>query len=113
MSCNDCRTSWDRNTSISSRVVQEVADTLGVDPLELDPLYGTIDPDALNSLFQTRKPARQDDRVEFMVEGCQVTVFGTGKIDVVPPAEVEMGSVNDEDTSVARSSEEPSNASGN
>ncbi|WP_177209260.1 HalOD1 output domain-containing protein [Natronobacterium haloterrestre] len=112
MSCDDCRTAWDRNTSISSRVVQEVADILGVDPLELDPLFETINPDALDSLFQTRKLGHRDGHVEFMMEGCKVTVFGTGRVDVTPPAEVEMGSTNDQKSPVTGHSEESSSADG-
>ena len=84
MSCDDCHTAWDRNTSVSNRVIQEVAKTLNEDPLELDPLFETIDPDALDSLFQNSKPAHPNDRATFMMEGCQVTVFGTGRIDVTP-----------------------------
>lgn len=110
MSYNDCRTARDRNTSVSSCVVQEVADTLGVGRLELDPLFETIDPDALDSLFQTPEPAHHDDRVEFSMEGCQVTVFGTGRIDVTPPAEAEMGSASNDESPVAGSSEESSSA---
>lgn len=110
MNCNDCRTARGRNTSVSSRVVQEVADTLGVGPLELDPLYETIDPDALDSLFQTPEPAHYDDRVEFTMEGCKVTVFGTGRVDVTAPAEAETESTNDEGSPAAGRSEEPSSA---
>lgn len=110
MSCDDCHTTWDRNASISSRVIQEVADTLGVDPLELHPLFETIDPDALDSLFQTRTPAHHDDHVEFTFEGCQVSVFGTGKIDVTPPAEAEIGHTSDGESPTAGHSEETSSA---
>lgn len=67
---------------ISIRLVREVADELGVDPLDLDPLYDTVDPDVLNELFQTWSPAHLDDQVELTIQGCHVSVYGTGKIEV-------------------------------
>ena len=77
---------------VSHRVVRAVADELQVDPFDIDPLYDTIDPDALESLFQTGTPSHYADRVEFTIEGCTVGVHGTGKIDVTSPAEAETGS---------------------
>ena len=68
--------------SLSSRVVLEVAAELDADPLELDPLYERVDPEALNALFRTSRPSRPDDRVELTIEGCDVTVYGTGRIEV-------------------------------
>lgn len=75
----------DRGTDVSGRVIEEVADKLDTDPLELDPLYETIDPDALNQLFQTQEVANHVDCVEFTLAGCHVAVYGTGTIDVTAP----------------------------
>lgn len=76
------------DNDVSSRVIREVADALGVDPMELDPLYETIDPDALDDLFRDRTPSDVEDRVEFSMEGCEVIVYGVGIIDVTPPEEM-------------------------
>lgn len=76
------------DNDVSSRVIREVADALDVDPMELDPLYETIDPDALNDLFRDRNPSDVDDRVEFLMEGCEVIVYGVGTIDVTPLEEI-------------------------
>jgi hypothetical protein len=49
----------------------------------LDPLHGTIDPDALDGLFQTSNDrASLQGIVEFRYCGCEVTVDSTGKVRV-------------------------------
>ena len=72
----------EQNRSLSMRVVHEVADHLAVDVTDVGPLHETIDPDALDTLFQTPSPSNYDDRVTFPMEGCAVTVYGTGKVAV-------------------------------
>lgn len=72
---------------VSERVVYKVADVLNLDPIEIDPLYETVDPDALNSIFQTSTGSRYNGRVEFTVEGCDVAVYETGRVEVASPAE--------------------------
>lgn len=69
-------------------MVTAVADTLGTDPLDLDPLYHVIDPDALNRLFQRSTGIPQPNgRVIFTMADCTVVVHSTGEIDVTPPGE--------------------------
>ncbi|WP_254863964.1 HalOD1 output domain-containing protein [Halovivax gelatinilyticus] len=75
-----------RSGDVSETVVMTVAEAKGVDPLELDPLYDVIDPDALNSLFQPSvgsPPAPMDLR--FSMAGCEVVVRGDGEVLVTPP----------------------------
>lgn len=49
----------------------------------LPPLYETIDPDALNSLFDSSGGASQSAmKVEFTYSGYKVTVEGTGQVTV-------------------------------
>jgi hypothetical protein len=88
MDSDNSQTAWDHDTDVSSRVVREVADALGTEPLEIDPLYESIDPDALNDLF--RKPAEpfHERRVEFTMQGCDVVVYGDGEVEVAAPGEV-------------------------
>nr|WP_233340992.1 HalOD1 output domain-containing protein [Haloprofundus sp. MHR1] len=69
-------------------VVLAVAEARNVDPLELEPLYNVIDPDALNAIFSSAGPTHDSVELEFAMAGCQVTVRGTGEIRVaLPPTE--------------------------
>ncbi|WP_224270901.1 HalOD1 output domain-containing protein [Haloprofundus salinisoli] len=69
----------------SDAVVMAVADARNADPLELDPLYDTIDPDALDAIFSSSDSAHPSVELEFDIGGCHVTVRGTGEILVSPP----------------------------
>lgn len=44
----------DEYESLSIAVIEAVAEAEGVDPIDLRPLYDSIDPDALDSLFRFR-----------------------------------------------------------
>lgn len=55
---------------LCERVVEAVASVTDVDALDLDPLYETIDPDALELLFVDRFAGH----LEFRYSGCLVTV---------------------------------------
>jgi len=67
-------------------VISAVADATDNDPTEIEPLYSTIDPDALDSLFQTSPagPRRTGGRVSFSLEGCDIVVHGDRKVVVNP-----------------------------
>lgn len=58
----------------SEAVVRTVSSLTGTDPLELDPLYHVIDPDALDGLFH--EPADDDADAELSIQfnGCTVTI---------------------------------------
>ena len=43
-----------KNGSVSQEVIAAIAEESGRDPMELDPLYEFIDPDALNAIFDSR-----------------------------------------------------------
>lgn len=62
--------------SVSEVVVRAVATTIDRDPLELDQLYGTVDPDALDDLFTDRPSASPtvDGQFIFSFSGCEVIV---------------------------------------
>ncbi|WP_049971489.1 HalOD1 output domain-containing protein [Haladaptatus cibarius] len=65
------------NGHVSEAVVQAISQVNGVDPLELDsPLYDTIDPDALDRLFQPTPTTKRDieSKISFTVAGCEVTI---------------------------------------
>lgn len=82
---------WGKGTgrSPSTAVVRIVAAGIGVPPQELRPLYQTIDPDALDSLFSSRDQSNLRSKgnlvVSFEFEGCDVTVSGDGRVAIVLP----------------------------
>ncbi|MFC4551741.1 HalOD1 output domain-containing protein [Halorussus sp. GCM10023401] len=63
----------------SQRVVTAVAAATEKDVGELEPLYYSVDPDALNDLFAA---SRGDLVVEFTYEGMDVTVGPDGAVTV-------------------------------
>lgn len=71
----------DDRSEISDRVVATVADVLGEDPLELPPLQGTINADALDYLFH-RKDRPPGAYTVFPYCGLWVVVHSTGTVDV-------------------------------
>lgn len=66
----------------SESVIHRIADHKGVDPLELTPLYESIDPDALDALVRTASVNASTFQVEFTHQGCDVTVSGDGSVHV-------------------------------
>ena len=74
-----------RRGDICETVVAAVAEATGVGPLELEPLYTVVDPDALNRLFapssSTRSPFVE---IRFSMAGCEVVVHCDGEVVVTP-----------------------------
>lgn len=64
----------------SERVVEAVADAEDADPLDLPPLFGVIDPDALDSLFSSRLGTSPVGEVSFSYGGYDVTVAADGRV---------------------------------
>lgn len=67
--------------SVTEQVVQQVASAMNHDPLELPPLYESIDPDGLEQLVDTMA----DGEVSFTYVGHQVTVSNDGTVDIDEP----------------------------
>lgn len=72
--------------SLSIRVVHEIAAYDGVDPADLSPpLYHSLDPSALDSLFEpTGSDGPRTGRVTFTYDGKRVTVDSAGEIGIEP-----------------------------
>lgn len=68
------------NDSISLSVIEALAAETGTDPIELEPLYHTVDPEALDQLFQD--DATGEARVTFEYGGRTVDVRSDGTIIV-------------------------------
>lgn len=72
-----------RSGEVSETVVTAVAEAKGVDPLDLNPLYNVVDPDALNSMFRpTVGSPPSSMELQFSMAGCQVVVHGDGEVVV-------------------------------
>lgn len=74
------------STSPSTAVVETVATAVGRDPTELELLYGSVDPDALDALVHsTGRPAEGNTvTVSFVFAERRVTVRETGAVIVHP-----------------------------
>lgn len=74
---------------ISQRVIEQVAEETNTDPIDLEPLFTRIDPDALDALFSNGAGAtvRAEGEVTFPMGGCEVTVDASGAINVEPQGE--------------------------
>ncbi len=74
---------WDRIPP-STAVVETVAEATGVDPTDLEPLYDTLDPGALDALIVSGhgEDHRADPTVSFTFAGYFVSIHGTGEVVV-------------------------------
>lgn len=79
---------YDGDADLSTVVVIAVAEIAGVDPIELEPLYESVDPDVLNDLFGDGAP-RVDDAVSFAFAGHEVSVESDGRVTIRPPESAE------------------------
>ena len=73
--------------SASTVVVAAVAAVAETDPLELQPLRESVDPDALDDLFAKTcgGRARELGCIEFPYDDYRVVVDASGEIEVHPP----------------------------
>jgi hypothetical protein len=70
---------------ISEEVVNEIPDCEGVEPTDLtEPLFNTVDPDALNNIFQSfdNGPVREMGQIEFWYYGYKIVVTADGDVSV-------------------------------
>lgn len=76
-----------RGVPLSQRIVERVSDAEGVDPLELDPLYTVVDPDALDSLFRTRLASSDGlgGELRFEYHDYEVRVTADGRVTLADP----------------------------
>jgi hypothetical protein len=73
-------------------VIATLAEVMDTDPVALDPLYSTVDPEALDALCQVRNGANGDVHTTFTHEGHEIRVHSYGVIAITlpedePPAE--------------------------
>ncbi|SFS08090.1 hypothetical protein SAMN05216559_3350 [Halomicrobium zhouii] len=73
----------------SESVVRAVAAVTGTEPMALDPLYGSIDPDALDAVVESAPTTGEEgltSSVRFRYQGTTVTIHGDGRTIVSPVA---------------------------
>ncbi|CQR53277.1 MULTISPECIES: HalOD1 output domain-containing protein [Haloferax] len=77
----------DRDTSelLSTNIVLSIAAIEGVRPTQLPPLAQTIDPDALEAVFD----CSNDALLSFSYAGYRVTLDALGSIEVVPIGDIQ------------------------
>lgn len=68
----------------SETLVIGVADIAGADPLELDPLFETVDPDALDDFVASGGMPNVGGRMEFAFAGYRVAVHASGLFEIRP-----------------------------
>ena len=68
----------------SETLVIAVADIAGVDPLELDPLYDTVDPDSVDEFVRSGGSPDVDGKLTFAFADHRVTVHASGLFEVRP-----------------------------
>lgn len=76
-----------RDGPLSSTIIEAVAAARGVDPLALSPLYGVIDPDAIDALGGAITVPSSEFELTFSWEDCHVRVHADGEVSVTPPEE--------------------------
>ncbi|PSQ46321.1 hypothetical protein BRD15_09595 [Halobacteriales archaeon SW_6_65_15] len=68
----------------SETLIIAVADIAGVDPLEIDPLFDTVDPEKLDDFVESGGAPEVGGRMEFTFADHDVTVHASGLFDVRP-----------------------------
>jgi len=77
------RTQFDQaKTSASLAVTATLADVMDADPVEMDPLHSTVDPDALDDLLRVRTGTDEDIHVTFTHEDHTITVCSYGVVTI-------------------------------
>lgn len=71
--------------SPSMALIGAVSDAKDTDPLELNPLFETVDSDMLDGLL--RSAGNDPVQVTFTFAGCEVTMTGDSRIRLVVPEE--------------------------
>ena len=81
-------TSVGRDERPSEAVVRTTAALLDRDPMELNPLYGAVDPDALDAMVAHAQRVNTDSQpiLSFSYHGYRVLVDATGRITVTAEA---------------------------
>lgn len=74
---------WER-TAPTTAIAETLAAAADRDPLALEPLFDTVDPDALDALFRSLRASgdAEETTLSVPIAGWQVTVYGDGAVVV-------------------------------
>jgi uncharacterized protein with NRDE domain len=80
----NCYFDWQGDEPLSELVLECIADATGREPASLAPLYESVDPDALDTIFAPTctSGSRAGGVIELEHEGCHVMVHNEGRLDV-------------------------------
>ncbi|WP_081443517.1 HalOD1 output domain-containing protein [Haloterrigena turkmenica] len=73
------------NESASQAIIRGIAAVKGVPPRNFQPLYDSVDPEALDGLLEHSRRHSTDTSVEFTHDGCSVLVRSDGEITISYP----------------------------
>jgi len=83
MADSDTAPSADARSTIAEKIITEIARREDVSPLDLTPLHDSIDPDALDRLFDpTVESGRMVGAVSFQYCGYDVIVHADGYVEI-------------------------------
>ncbi|MFC6785402.1 HalOD1 output domain-containing protein [Halobaculum halobium] len=89
----DTKYDSESDRSATDAIVRALADAAGVDPTDIPPLFDYVDPDALNTLFDSSdRGTGGDTLLSFQVDTWNVFVRSDGRIrvcDATQPTEPE------------------------
>ncbi|WP_435157149.1 HalOD1 output domain-containing protein [Haladaptatus sp. DFWS20] len=73
--------------NVSTRVIRGIEEIVGEDEERRTWLYDSVDPDALDTIFSQKHSggSREDGKVIFTAQGCEVVVHGDGEIHIYAP----------------------------
>lgn len=77
---------WQSDEPVSMSVLRGVAAVTNTPITDMDPLFETVDPEALDDLYDPAAGDREraDTRVAFRFNGCDVVVYAAGEIEISP-----------------------------
>lgn len=78
---------WGHDHPVTTAIVLGVSEITETSPIDIEPLYGVVDPDALDNLYAPKGNAtlrRGSGSTSFRFHGCDVTVYPSGEIEIRP-----------------------------
>ena len=64
-------------------MIRAIAEVRGVEPVDVDPLYDVVDPDALDAMFDGTSGTRERDMcVSFQFDDLEIEVTADGRVTV-------------------------------
>lgn len=75
---------WADPDQPSTALVEVIARTRGLDPIEVEPLHDHLDPDALNALFARESPNGAVGSIAITIDGYRIRIEREGRIVAEP-----------------------------